>query len=55
MITEMLHIDNGVDDLPTKDRLKQHQLILAKEVDSYFAWVKKNMIRLPITAPSEEL
>ena len=41
MITEMLHIDNGFDDLPTDDRLKQRQLILSEKVDAYFAWVKK--------------
>ena len=40
MITEMLHIDNGFDDLPTVDRLKQRQLILTEKVDAYFAWVK---------------
>ena len=40
LITEMLHIDNGFDDLPTVDRLKQRQLILAEKVDAYFAWVK---------------
>ena len=40
MITEMLHIDNGFDDLPTFDRLKQRQLILTEKVDAYFAWVK---------------
>ena len=40
MITEMLHIDNGFDDLPTVDRLKQRQLILTGKVDAYFAWVK---------------
>jgi len=41
MITEMFHIDNGFDDLPTEDRLKQRQLILSEKVDAYFAWVKK--------------
>ena len=40
MITEMLHIDNGFDDLPTVDRLKQRQLILTEKIDAYFAWVK---------------
>lgn len=40
MITEMLHIDNGFDDLPAVDRLKQRQLILTEKVDAYFAWVK---------------
>lgn len=40
MITEMLHIDNGFDDLPAVDRLKQRQLILSEKVDAYFAWVK---------------
>lgn len=40
MITEMLHIDNGFDDLSTVDRSKQRQLILTEKVDAYFAWVK---------------
>lgn len=41
MITEMLHIDNGFDDLPTEDRLKQRQLVLSEKVDAYFIWLKK--------------
>lgn len=36
IITEMLHIDNGFDDLPTDDRLKQRQLVLSEKVDTYF-------------------
>lgn len=40
MITDMLHIDNGFDDLPSEDRLKQRQLVLSEKVDAYFAWVK---------------
>ena len=40
MITEILHIDNGFDDLSSEDRLKQRQLILSEKVDAYFAWVK---------------
>ena len=40
MITDMLHIDNGFDDLSSEDRLKQRQLILSEKVDAYFAWVK---------------
>ena len=36
----MLHIDNGFDDLPSDDRLKQRQLILTEKVDAYFEWVK---------------
>ena len=39
-ITDMLHADNDFDDLPTKDRLKQRQLVLQKKVDDYFTWVK---------------
>ena len=39
-ITEMLHIDNGFDDLSTEDRQKQRQLILKDKVDAYFEWVK---------------
>ena len=41
MITEMLHIDNEFDDLPSSDRQKQRQLILSEKVDAYFAWVKQ--------------
>ena len=40
LITEILHIDNGFDDLPSDDRLKQRQLILTEKVDAYFKWVK---------------
>ena len=40
MITEMLHIDNGFDDLSSEDRLKQRQLVLTDKVDAYFEWVK---------------
>lgn len=39
-ITEMLHIDNGFDGLPSEDRLTQRQLLLTKKVDDYFAWIK---------------
>jgi transposase len=40
-ITEIMHIDNGFDDLPKSDRKKQRQLILAEKVDAYFVWVKQ--------------
>ena len=40
MITELLHIDNGLDDLPSDDRLRQRQLVLLGKVDAYFEWVK---------------
>ena len=40
MITEMMHIDNGFDDLSASDRKKQRQLVLSEKVDAYFAWVK---------------
>ena len=40
MITEMLHIDNGFDDLSASDRKKQRQLVLSGKVDAYFAWAK---------------
>ena len=36
----MIHLDNGFDDLPTEDRLKQRQRILKDKVDAYFEWVK---------------
>ena len=40
MITDILHMDNGFDDLPTADRKKQRQEKLQEKVDAYFAWVK---------------
>ena len=40
MITEMMHIDNGFDDLSNTDRKKQRQHILKEKVDAYFEWVK---------------
>ena len=39
-ITEIMHLDNGFDDLPVYDRKKQRQLILKDKVDAYFEWVK---------------
>lgn len=39
-ITEIMHLDNGFDDLPSADRQKQRQLVLTDKVDAYFAWVK---------------
>lgn len=40
MITEIMHLDNGYDDLSPNDRKKQRQLNLKEKVDGYFAWVK---------------
>ena len=40
MITEIMHLDNGYDDLSASDRKKQRQLHLKQKVDDYFAWVK---------------
>ena len=40
LITEMMHIDNGFDDLSPSDRKKQRQEHLTKRVDAYFEWVK---------------
>ena len=40
LITAMMHADNGFDDLPPSDRLKQRQTVLKKMADDYFAWVK---------------
>ncbi|MCR4904204.1 MAG: transposase [Butyrivibrio sp.] len=40
MITEMMHIDNGFDDLSNTDRKKQRQHVLKEKVDAYFEWVK---------------
>ena len=41
MITEIMHIDNGFDDLPSTDQLSQRQLLLYEKVDAYFAWIKQ--------------
>ena len=40
MITEMLHIDNGFDDLSPSDRKKQRQKHLKERVDVYFEWAR---------------
>ena len=40
MITEIMHLDNSFDDLPSGDRLKQRQQVLLPKVDAYFDWVK---------------
>lgn len=40
-ITEIMHLDNKLDDLPCKDRQKQRQLVIKDKVDAYFAWVKE--------------
>ena len=40
MITEIMHLDNGFDDLSNRDRKKQRQLVLQDKVDAYFAWAK---------------
>ena len=40
MITEIMHLDNSFDDLPSGDRLKQRQQVLLPKVDAYFEWVK---------------
>ena len=40
MITEIMHIDNSLDDLPISDRTRQRQLLLKEKVDAYFEWVK---------------
>ena len=40
MITEIMHLDNGFDDLSNTDRKKQRQHVLQDKVDAYFEWVK---------------
>lgn len=40
MITDILHTDNGFDDLPVSDRKKQRQACLKEKVDAYFVWAK---------------
>lgn len=39
-ITDILHTDNGFDDLPVSDRKKQRQAALKEKVDAYFEWIK---------------
>ena len=46
MITEIIHIDNILDDLSAADRKKQRRLLLSEKVDAYFAWVKESYYRL---------
>ena len=45
-ITEMMHIDNGFDDLPSEDRKNQRQLILKDKVDAYFEWAKEKYTKV---------
>ena len=40
LITEMMHTDNGYDDLSPSDRKRQRQEHLKEQVDAYFEWVK---------------
>lgn len=40
MITEIMHLDNDLDDLSNTDRKKQRQRILKDRVEAYFEWVK---------------
>ncbi len=40
MITEILYLDNGFEDLSNTDRKKQRHHILQEKVDAYFEWVK---------------
>ncbi len=46
IITEIMHIDNGFDDLSPSDRKKQRQKELSGKVDAYFAWVKDRYMRV---------
>lgn len=41
MITEILHIDNGFDNLPVADRKKQRQAKLTEKVVAYFTYVNE--------------
>ena len=40
MITDILHTDNGYDDLSNTDRKKMRQRELKEKVDAYFEWAK---------------
>lgn len=46
LITEIMHKDNELDDLPSEDRLKQRQLVIKPMVDDYFAWVKLKSLQV---------
>lgn len=39
-ITDILHTDNGFDDLPVSDRKRQHQAALKGKVNACFEWAK---------------
>lgn len=47
LITDMMHIDNGFDDLSASDRKVQRQLILSGKVDAYFEWVNRKYLQVP--------
>ncbi len=48
LITEIMHIDNTLDDLPVSDRTIQRQTLLKEKVDAYFKWVK---LKYPQVSP----
>lgn len=51
-ITEIMHEDNKLDDLPKKDRERQRKLILKKKVSDYFEWAKEKYL---LIAPNSAL
>lgn len=56
MITEIMHLDNGFDDLSNTDRKKQRQHVLQDKADAYFEWIKLKYSQVThIIAPSVKL
>lgn len=45
-ITQIMHEDNRLDDLPSSDRKIQRQLVIKPLVDAYFAWVKEKYFQV---------
>lgn len=46
LITQIMHEDNKLDDLPSNDRLKQRQLVIKPMVDAYFQWVNEKYLQV---------
>ncbi len=47
MITEIMHLDNGYDDLSPSDRKNQRQRYLLPKVNTYFEWAKIKYDQVP--------
>lgn len=46
-ISEIFHLDNGLDDLSKEERETQRQLVVKPKVDDFFAWTKTVISTLP--------